>query len=116
MIMYQCQRNGDKYRNYPLPIGCVYGRDDASPFVCLLEYAREEKTGLHASVRLFRLDMQGRRGWYEVWETSVTTRAIINYINNDSPLRKKFVPITRYGTSNKLAEVPRKHGHVRIYA
>ena len=112
MILYQCQRKGDSYRKYPLTLGCVYGRDDVSPFVCLHEYAREGKTGLHASVRLFRLDMDGRRDWHEVWETSETTRAIIRISLMQG---KSMRPIARFGTENRIAEVPRKHGHVRIY-
>lgn len=112
MIMYTCSRKSERYRNYNLSIGDLYGRDDTSPFVCLHEYAREGKTGLHASVRLFRLDMDGRRDWYEVWETSETTRAIIRVsLMQGKPMR----PIARFGTENRMAEVPRKHGHVRIY-
>ena len=113
MIMFTCSRKGERYRNYNLSIGDLYGRDDASPFVCKLEYAKEEKTGLHASVRLLRLDMAGNRNWYEVWETSETTRAIVRIVLMQG---RSLRPIARYRLPNRCSQVfnPRG-GNARVY-
>ena len=114
MILYQCKKRGERYRDYPLSVGDLYGRDDKSPFVWQGEYAREGKTGLHASLRLFRLDMESTRGWYEVWETSHTTFALI-WQANAIHMRKRHA-IQRWGFPNRCSEVPvNRGGNARTY-
>ena len=114
MLLFQCTRQNEKYRNFHVRIGDLYGRDDTSPFVWQLEYAKETKSGLHATLRLWRLDMQSTRNWYEVWEQNDTTIALVRMVNMLGK-SQRMRAIIRYGQSNRCAEIPRKHLHTRIY-
>ena len=113
MIMYECKRAGDHYRKFNLAIGDLYGRDDKSPFVWQGEYAREGSAGLRASLRLYRLDMESTRGWYEIWETSPTTISLI-WQANAIHMRKRRA-IQRWGTPNRCSEVPVTHKHNMVF-
>ena len=124
MILYQCKKRGERYRNYPLSVGNLYGRDNTSPFVWACEYAQEGKTGLNATLRLYRLDMESTRGWHEVWEVSATTRTLVlttqgiyessNPIAGKNAMRIKMQAIARWGMPNRCSEVP-TYSHARVY-
>lgn len=133
MTMFQCSRKGEHYRGQFLPIGCIYGRDDVSPYIWCGQYAREGKSGKNATLMLLRLDVgenfaQGKyaaRGWHEVWETSETTRRLICAINGivykNMPLgnvqagRIRMRAIMRYSAPNRCSEVPANHGHAIVF-
>ena len=124
MILFQCKKRGERYRNYPLSVGNLYGRDNTSPFVWACEYAQEGGTGLHATLRLFRLDMESTRGWYEVWEVSATTHMLVlttqgifepnNPIGDEDAISIRMRPIARWGMPNRCSEVP-TYSHARVY-
>jgi hypothetical protein len=121
MTLFTCDRAFKRYRDFTLSVGDLYGRDDKSPYVWQGEYAKEGKVGLHATLRLFRLDMgndfaQGKfaaRGWYEVWETSHTTIALI-WQANAIHMRKRHA-VQRWGFPNRCAEVPVTHKHHTVF-
>ena len=114
MTLFVNDRAHKRYRNFTLSVGDLYGRDDKSPYVWQGEYAKEGKSGLHATLRLFRLDMDSTRGWYEVWETSHTTFALI-WQANAIHMRKRHA-IQRWGFPNRCSEVPvNRGGNARTY-
>ena len=127
MTIFQCKRTKEKYRGFKLEIGDMYGRDDKSPFVWQGEYEKGKPCGIHATLRLFRLDMESTRGWYEVWEQSLTTRLLVDewanaafastcndepampYISHAKARLLKRQPVQRWGWSNRCSEVPVTH-------
>ena len=113
MVLFTNDRAFKRYRGFTLSVGDLYGRDDKSPYVWQGEYAREGSAGLRASLRLYRLDMESTRGWYEVWETSPTTISLI-WQANAIHMRKRRA-IQRWGFPNRCAEVPVTHKHHTVF-
>ena len=113
MTLFTNDRAFKRYRGFTLSVGDLYGRDDKSPYVWQGAYAKEGKVGLHATLRLYRLDMDSTRGWYEVWETSPTTISLI-WQANAIHMRKRHA-IQRWGFPNRCAEVPVTHKHHTVF-
>lgn len=114
MIMSINTREKNRYRGFTLHKGYVYGRDDKSPFVSAMRRDATQADGLNATIMLWRLDMESTRGWYEVWEQSATTSAIIDFYCKRNPNKNVTKAYERYAKPSSLAQV-RNFSHTIVF-
>lgn len=116
MFIRFCHEPVNKYRGFHLEWGWIYGRDDVSPFATMLIRDPNGRTGMNATILMWRLDMESTRGWYTVWEKNATTMAAIrcsmDVIGNTSDIKK--ASIARDVPRNSLSYVKR-HSLVRVF-
>lgn len=103
MWVFFCKKP-KKYMDRRMPIGCVYGRDDTSPFMCELYRTSESETRL-CTLLLERLDMN--RGWVTSYECNATTVAIMKEVMKQGV--KTIKTNERNSKRNPLAYVRNKN-------
>ena len=116
MTIYENRKHKNHYKLFTVTqIGALYGTDDKSPFVCTMCYDNRNRFGKGATLLMYRYDMEGKREWYQVWESSDTTKALIEKafaINKERKERNgrmiRFRGVTRYTKTNSLSEI---HNH-----
>lgn len=93
-------RKPKRYMERYMPTGCVYGRDNISPFMCEL-YRTSEKESLLSTLKIERLDMKNG-GWYVSYESNSTTVKIMEEVFRNN---MKTIYTSRYASGNPRAKV-----------
>ena len=91
------------YMGRRMPAGCIYGRDDVSPFMCEM-YRTSEKEGRMCTLLVERLDMMN--GWWKPsYECNATTVAIRDVVMKNG---MRTVKMDRYAPRVSTARVNSK--------
>lgn len=93
-------RKPKRYMERYMPTGCIYGRDNISPFMCEL-YRTTEKESLLATLKIERLDMMNG-GWYVSYESNSTTVEIMKEVFRHG---MRTIYTSRYANGNPRAKV-----------